>query len=201
MTCPAPALRRSALLLADAPNPARAAADLATAVRTRLTSEGTFAQLSRFAVVGLLSSGLYAAVFVTFGSLGNLAANLLGMVASTLLANELHRRLTFRASAAVGWVRAQLAGGSLAVAGLLATSLALVVLQTVVPDAGWFVQVLLVAAITGAIGLVRFAALRGLGVHRRPSRAGIGPAAPSALTTSAFPVRCGQSGRPRTPVV
>lgn len=160
MTCPALALRRSALLLADAPNPARAAADLVTAVRTRLTSEGTFAQLSRFAVVGLLSSGLYAAVFVTFGSLGNLAANLLGMVASTLLANELHRRLTFRASAAVGWVRAQLAGGSLAVAGLLATSLALVVLQTVVPDAGWFVQVLLVAAITGAIGLVRFAALR-----------------------------------------
>ena len=140
MTCPALALRRSALLLADAPNPARAAADLVTAVRTRLTSEGTFAQLSRFAVVGLLSSGLYAAVFVTFGSLGNLAANLLGMVASTLLANELHRRLTFRASAAVGWVRAQLAGGSLAVAGLLATSLALVVLQTVVPDAGWFAR-------------------------------------------------------------
>ena len=91
---------------------------------------------------------------------GRFGGNLLGMVASTLLANELHRRLTFRASAAVGWVRAQLAGGSLAVAGLLATSLALVVLQTVVPDAGWFVQVLLVAAITGAIGLVRFAALR-----------------------------------------
>ncbi len=153
-------MRRGALLLADAPNPARAVADLAAWVRSRLTDESTFAQLSRFAVVGLLSSGLYAAVFVTFGSLGNLAANLIGMVASTLLANELHRRLTFHASAAVGWVRAQLKGGGLAVIGLAATSLALVLLQAVVPNSGWFLQVLLVAAVTGGIGLVRFVALR-----------------------------------------
>ncbi|MBA3799386.1 MAG: GtrA family protein, partial [Geodermatophilaceae bacterium] len=32
----------------------------------------------------------------------------------TLVANELHRRLTFRASAAVGWLRAQLQGGGYA---------------------------------------------------------------------------------------
>ncbi len=81
-------------------------------------------------------------------------------MASTLLANELHRRLTFHASAAVGWQRAQLEGGGLAAIGLAATSLALVVLQAVVPDAGWFLQVLLVAAVTGGIGLLRFAALR-----------------------------------------
>jgi putative flippase GtrA len=160
VTCPTLALRRGALLLTDAPNPARAVADLAASVRTRLAAEGTVAQLSRFAIVGLLSSGLYAAVFVTFGSLGNLAANLIGMVASTLLANELHRRLTFHASAAVGWLRAQLEGGGLALIGLLVTSSALLVLEAVVPDAGWLLQVLLVAAVTGGIGLLRFVALR-----------------------------------------
>ncbi|MGI8722974.1 MAG: GtrA family protein [Geodermatophilaceae bacterium] len=162
MTCPTLALRRGALLLTDAPNPARAVADLAASIRTRLTDEGTFAQLYRFVIVGMLSSGLYAAVFVTFGSLGSLAANLIGMVTSTLLANELHRRLTFHASAAVGWVRAQLEGGGLAAVGLAATSLALLVLQALAPNAGWFVQVLLVAAVTGGVGLVRFAALRAL---------------------------------------
>lgn len=160
MTCPTLALRRSALLFAGGPKPARAVADLAQTVRQRFTGDGRFAQLTRFAVVGLMSSALYAVAFLTFGSLGNLAANLIGMVASTLLANELHRRLTFHASAAVGWVRAQLQGGGLAVVGLVATSLALLALQTAAPDAGWLVQVLMIAAITGSIGLVRFAALR-----------------------------------------
>lgn len=160
MTCPTLALRRGAGLLADVPNPVRAAADLAQRLRRQLTGEGTFAQLARFGVVGLISSLLYASVFVIFGSLGSLAANLLGMATSTLLANELHRRLTFHASAAVGWLRAQLQGGGLAVVGLVATSLALVALQAAAPDAGWFVQVLIIGAITGGIGLVRFAALR-----------------------------------------
>lgn len=124
------------------------------------TSEGTVAQLTRFGGVGLISSMLYAGTFVLLGSLGSLAANLIGMVTSTLLANELHRRLTFHASAAVGWLRAQLQGGGLAVVGLLATSLALLALQTAAPDAGWIVEVFTIGAITGGIGLVRFAALR-----------------------------------------
>jgi len=160
VTCPTRALRRSALLLGDVPDPARAAGAAIDAIRRRLTGEGTVAQLTRFAGVGLISSVLYAVTFLTFGSLGSLAANLLGMVTSTLLANELHRRLTFNASAAVGWVRAQLHGGGLAVVGLLATSVSLLALQAAAPNAGWFVQVLLIGAVTGAIGLVRFAALR-----------------------------------------
>ncbi|MDQ4038433.1 MAG: GtrA family protein [Actinomycetota bacterium] len=152
MTCPTVALRRSAVLLPDVPNPGCAVADRARAVRRRLTGEGAFAQLTRFAVVGLISSTLYAALFITLGSFGSLVANLIGMVTSTLLANELHRRLTFHASAAVGWWRAQLQGGGLAIVGLLATSLALVAMQSAVPGAGWFVQVLMIAAITGASG-------------------------------------------------
>lgn len=160
MTCPTIAVRRNVLLLADAPNPARAVAGLAITLRERFTGAGTFAQLTRFAVVGLMSSALYAVAFISFGSLGSLAANVIGMVTSTLLANELHRRLTFRASAAVGWLRAQLQGGGLAVAGLVSTSFALVMLKAAMPEAGWFVQVLMIGAITGGIGLVRFVALR-----------------------------------------
>lgn len=160
MICPTLAMRRSALLLADVPDPARTVAELARALRRRLAGTDTFAQLTRFAVVGLLSSLLYAAVFVTLDSLGTLTANLIGMLTSTMLANELHRRLTFRASAAVGWLRAQLQGGGLAVIGLVATSSALLALQAAIPDAGWFLQVAMVAVITAAIGLMRFAALR-----------------------------------------
>lgn len=179
MTCPTLALRRSALLLADVPNPARAVADTAANMRRRLTGEGTFAQLTRFAVVGLMSSALYAVAFLTFGSLGSLAANLIGMVTSTLLANELHRRLTFHASAAVGWLRAQLQGGGLAVVGLVATSFALLALEAAAPDAGWFIQILMVGAITGGIGLVRFAALRAwVFTAARRARASVGALTP-----------------------
>jgi len=154
-------MRRSALLLADVPDPARTVAYLARALRRRLAGTGTFAQLTRFAVVGLLSSLLYAAVFVTtLDSLGTLTANLIGMLTSTMLANELHRRLTFQASAAVGWLRAQLQGGGLAVIGLVATSSALLALQAAIPDAGWFLQVVMAAAISATIGVMRFAALR-----------------------------------------
>lgn len=160
MTCPTLLLRRNALLLVDSPVPIQLITSTATSLRQRLTGNSTFAQLTRFAVVGLLSSLLYAAVFVSLGPLGDLVANLLGMVASTMLANELHRRLTFHATADVGWLRAQLQGGGLAVVGLTITSLALLGLESVVPGASWLVQVLMVGAITGGIGLVRFAALR-----------------------------------------
>ena len=159
MTCPL-ALRRNAFLLDEASDPRRAVVRAAQSLRRWLTSQGTVAQLTRFGGVGLISSALYAGTFVALGSLGSLTANLIGMVTSTLIANELHRRLTFHASTAVGWLRAQLQGGGLAVVGLVATSLALVTIQAADPSAGAIVQVFTVGAITGGIGLVRFAALR-----------------------------------------
>ncbi len=110
-----------------------------------------------------MSSALYAVAFVGLsGSLGVLAANLVAMMGSTLLANELHRRLTFRATVEVGWLRAQLQGGGLAAVGLIATSLALVALDAAIPSARWLIQVLILGAVSGAIGLVRFVALRAL---------------------------------------
>lgn len=98
------ALRRSAVLRADVPSPARAAAQLGRTVRQQLNGDGTLAQLTRFA--------------------------------------------------------AQLRGGGLAVGGLLATSYALLTLQAAVPDVSLLIQVLMIGAVTGGIGLVRFVALR-----------------------------------------
>ena len=54
---------------------------------------------------------------------------------------------------------AQLEGGGLAVAGLIATSTALAALEGAVGDSPW-AEVLLIACVTGAVGLVRFVALR-----------------------------------------
>ncbi|QXG76053.1 hypothetical protein KUM42_00255 [Modestobacter sp. L9-4] len=83
----------------------------------------------------------------------------MGFLASTALANALHRRRTFHARGSVRWYTAQLDGGGLALAGLLATSVALAGAQHVA-EPSTTVQVVLVVAITGLVGLVRFVALR-----------------------------------------
>ena len=127
--------------------------------RARLHGDDAAAEFVRFVTVGVSSSVVYFALFLGLRGLGAVPANLAAFVVSTVLANELHRRVTFHAGRRVGWFAAQCEGGGLALAGLLATSAALMALDGVVGDA-WWAQVLLLAAVTGAIGLVRFAALR-----------------------------------------
>lgn len=160
MTCPTLALRRTSLLPGETPDPAREVARAARSLHRWMTSEGTVAQLTRFGGVGLVSSAAYACVFLAGAAGGDLLANLLGVLVSTALANELHRRLTFHAGDQVSWQAAQYRGGSLAVVGVVATSLGLVVLDQVAPSAPSLVQIAMVAAITTAMGLARFFALR-----------------------------------------
>nr|WP_246406921.1 GtrA family protein [Modestobacter versicolor] len=133
---------------------------LAAALRTRLHQDDTGAQFARYVVVGGVSSALYALLFIGLGGFGAQPANLVGAIASTLLANELHRRLTFHAGQQVSWFTAQWEGGGLAVVGLVATSFALAGVHMLIGDVGTGVELLLIAAVTGAIGLVRFVALR-----------------------------------------
>jgi len=129
-------------------------------IRAFWTGEGTTSQFSRFVVVGGLSSALYAVLFLALSGAGSQTANLIGAVASTLLANELHRRMTFRAGGRVSWLTAQLEGGGLAVVGLVATSLALSAAGTLLGTTTAVQQLLLIGAVTGGIGAVRFVALR-----------------------------------------
>jgi putative flippase GtrA len=133
---------------------------LAAALRTRLHQDDAGAQFARFVVVGGVSSALYALVFIALDGVGDQPANLAGAIASTLLANEMHRRLTFHAGEQVSWFTAQWEGGGLAGVGLVATALALAGVHALIGDIGTGAQLCLIAAVTGAIGLVRFVALR-----------------------------------------
>lgn len=92
---------------------------------------------------------------------GSFVANTVGVTASTVLANELHRRHTFRAADRVHWFAAQWEAGSLALVGLLLSSLALALLHLFVPAATGMTQALLVIAPSAVIGGLRFLALRG----------------------------------------
>src|SRR3954471_9943260 len=127
--------------------------------RKRLHGDDAAAEFVRFVTVGVSSSLVYFALFLALRGLGALPANVVAFVFSSVLATELHRRVTFHAGGRVGWLTAQWEGGGLAVAGLAATSLVLAALDGVLGTA-WWAQLLLIAAVTGAIGLVRFAALR-----------------------------------------
>lgn len=162
MTCPSLLLRyrpAAAGFLGDVSH----ARHLRAAVRgvvARLRRDDAVAQFGRFMIVGALASLLYGLVFLPVSRVGYLPANLAGTVASTLLANELHRRLTFRAEERVSWLSAQVEAGGVAVVGLLATTAALAWVHSSADSVPAGLQIALVLAVTGAVGLVRFAALR-----------------------------------------
>ena len=139
---------------------AHRAAERVAPLRRRLRGDDAVAQFARYVTVGVVSSALYAVLFVGLAGVSDQVANLAGAIASTLLANEMHRRLTFHAGDRVSWFTAQWEGGGLAGIGLVATSLALAGVHGIIGDVGTGVQLCLIAAVTGAIGLVRFVALR-----------------------------------------
>ena len=112
---------------------------------------------------------------LVLAGLGDQAANAVGVLASTALANELHRRLTFRAGGRVGWTTAQWAGSGLAVVGLAASSSTLAALTAWTGSSGPVVSVLVVCAVSGAIGLVRFVGLRWVLVVRPGRRLALTP--------------------------
>src|SRR4051794_18105646 len=166
MTCAL--LRRHEVAEAPASAQVRTAASRAG---ERLRQDDSGAQFARFVLVGGVSSLLYAVVFLLLDGFGNQPANVVGAIASSMLANELHRRLTFHAGARVSWFAAQWEGGGLAVAGMVATGLALGWFDSIGGDHGSLTDLTVVALVTGAIGLVRFVALRWVFGARTPEHA------------------------------
>lgn len=126
-----------------------------------LSGDRAFVQLIRFALVGGISNILYFAAFLALHGDGVLVANAVGAVLSTILANELHRRLTFHAADRVNWFTAQWEGGGLALVGLLASSAAISALGVLFPGATGVVQAGLVIGVSALVGGLRFVALRG----------------------------------------
>jgi putative flippase GtrA len=131
-----------------------------TLVQARLRQDDVVAQFSRFVLVGALSTAAYGLLYIGLGTLGYLPAHVVATAVSSVLANELHRRLTFRAEDRVNWLSAQIEAGGVSIIGLLATSIALSWLNGSVESAHVVLQITLVAAVTGAVGLMRFVALR-----------------------------------------
>ncbi len=156
----------------------------------RLRRDDGRAQFVRFVGVGLTANVLYGVLFLLLADAGSQAANVAGSIASSALANELHRRLTFHAGGRISWFRAQWEGGGLALAGMVTTTAALGWFEALAPGSGAAAQLAVVAVVTGAVGLVRFAALRwsfGARAHAgritvaRPARGRVMAAAGHAL--------------------
>ncbi|MFP5369491.1 MAG: GtrA family protein [Actinomycetes bacterium] len=162
MSCP-PLTRcrpHAADLLRGLPRPpVQAARDVAVRAAARLRRDDTSAQFARFVVVGAASTALYALLFLASWGLGYLPANVIATVGSSVLANELHRRLTFHAEQRVSWLSAQVEAGGVSLLGLAATSAALGWLDATVGSTP-VLQIALVATVAAAIGLMRFVALR-----------------------------------------
>ena len=165
MSCPSPTRHRRAdadFLGGRSHAPVDVLRDSSTGVLARLRRDDAFAQFARFVLVGGASTALYATLFLSLQGIGSsyLSAHIVATVASSVFANELHRRLTFHAEERVGWLTAQIEAGGVSFIGLVATSAALGGLDAVVGAAHPFLQISLVVAVTGLIGLMRFIALR-----------------------------------------
>ena len=163
MTCPSLLRRRpeDTERPGDLPHGhAHTAGEVAHVVSEQVRRDDTLGQFIRFVLVGGSSTAVYALLFIGLEGLGYLTAHIIATVASSVLANELHRRLTFRADERVGWLTAQIEAGGVSLFGLVTTSVALRWLDATVGSAHPLLQITLVAAVTGLIGLIRFAALR-----------------------------------------
>jgi putative flippase GtrA len=142
-----------------------AAAERLGELSTRMRKDDAFAQLIRFAFVGGVTTALYAGLFVSLSRLAGfeyLTAHLISTVLTTVLANEMHRRLTFHADERVDFFTAQWEAGAVAVVGLVSTSAALTWLDSTSHSVPAILQIALVVAVTTTIGLLRFIALRWL---------------------------------------
>lgn len=130
-------------------------------IKARFLGESAAAQFVRFVIVGASSNILYAGLFVSLSVLGSFSANIIGILGSTVLANELHRRHTFHAAERVGWFQTQWEAGGLALVGLAVGTAALAAVHVLFPGSSALVQVVVVIAVSAATGALRFLALRG----------------------------------------
>ncbi len=73
----------------------------------RVLQDDGHTQFVRFVLVGGVANLLYGLLFVLLADVGSQPANVAGSIASSALANELHRRLTFHAGGRISWQRAQ----------------------------------------------------------------------------------------------
>ena len=139
-------------------------------------------QLLRFALIGVLSTLAYLALFLLLRDpIGSLAANAVALLLTAIFNTAANRRLTFETKGSQGLLRHHAEGLAVFGLGLAVTSIALASLQAlVVEPARWLEVGVLVAANAGAT-LLRFVLFRSWVF--RPTRAyGAKYPATSAMT-------------------
>jgi putative flippase GtrA len=140
---------------------------------------GLVGQLVRFAVIGLLSTVAYLAIFLVLrGSVGAQSANLTALLLTAVANTAANRRVTFGVRGGDGAARAQVQGLVVFGLGLGLTSGALALLHALDPTPARAVELLLLVAANAAATLLRFLLFRGW-VFRRAA------ASPDATTTPA----------------
>ena len=119
--------------------------------------------LLRFSIAGITASASYGLVFLLIGAVTSAGAHVLNVVAtiiSTLVANELHRRFSFRGASNASASRGHGIGSANAVAGLVLSTLALAGWHHLVPDAGDTSSIIVVYVVSAVVGLLNFLTLR-----------------------------------------
>ncbi len=128
------------------------------AVTARRTLGG---QVARFAVVGVLCTGVHLGLFTVFHSWwDSQLANVAALVLATVVNTTLNKSWTFRGAGAGNWVRQQLQALGVFLLTWAATSGGLALLETAWPTAPLVVKVLALAALTAVSTVVRFVAMR-----------------------------------------
>lgn len=125
-------------------------------------NSATAAQFARFTVMGGLANGLYLVIVLLGTAVGAHAQilNAVGLVSSTVLANELHRRYTFRAVGRGTGLAVHLAGSGTAMIGLVASTAALAGYQLVSSQGPPWGAAVVGLTVSAAVGLARFLVLR-----------------------------------------
>jgi putative flippase GtrA len=128
---------------------------------------GVAVQLLRFMLVGALSTGANALFFLVLRTwLDPVPANLVALVASTLLSTEVNRHFTFDGAAAHPW-RNYVQNGGTVLFYAFYSSAVLLLLHVVVAEPGPTLEATCVAAASVLGGTCRFLAMR-YWVFKRP---------------------------------
>src|SRR4051812_20494940 len=129
---------------------------------------GMVGQLVRFAVIGLLSTLAYLALFLLLrGTVGAQTANLAALLLTAVANTAANRRITFGLRGGNGAARAQVQGLVVFGLGLALTSGSLAVLHALDPSPARAAELLLLLAANAAATLLRFLLFRGW-VFRTP---------------------------------
>jgi putative flippase GtrA len=123
---------------------------------------GLIGQLVRFAVIGVLSTLAYVALFLLLrGPVGAQAANLVGLLTTAVANTAANRRLTFGIRGRGGAARAQFQGLVVFGVGLALTSGSLALLHALDGDPSRAGELLLLVVANALATLLRFVLFRG----------------------------------------